>query len=55
MGNDLNFLLYTVDKDFEYLSNEEIVEILSKDYFSYKKGSYCKYCASKDLCLESKE
>lgn len=55
MQNDLNFLLTSLEKDFVYLENNEIIDLLSKDNFPYKKGKYCKYCASKDLCLESKE
>lgn len=42
------------DKNLKFLKDFDIKEIIDNGYLNYKKGKYCKYCASKDICLESK-
>ena len=49
-----HLLDYTAEKDLELLKPEEIEAILSFNNWSYKTSPFCKYCASKDICLESK-
>ena len=54
---DEDFLLKNPmrDKEFTMISIDEMKKIFDKIYLSTKKSSYCKYCASKDICLEEKE
>ncbi len=56
MSLDEDFLLKNPlkDKEFRDLSVDEMKNIFENIYLSHKKSSYCKYCASKDICLEEK-
>ncbi len=55
MAKEEDFLLFNVDKDIDILKNEDIKSIFENMSFYYKRGRYCKFCASKDVCLESKD
>ena len=57
MNFDENFLLCNPlnDSELNILNSDDIKVIITNSFMNYKKCSYCKYCASKDVCLESKE
>ena len=51
---DEHLLDYKAEKDLELLKPEQVEAILSFNNWSYNLSPYCKYCASKDVCLENK-
>lgn len=51
---DEHLLDYTVEKNLETLNSEQIIELLRFNGLPYKNSGFCKYCASKDVCLECK-
>ena len=57
MKFDEDFLLTNPinDSELKLLNDSEIKNLIENIYLNYKKSKYCKYCASKDICLESKE
>lgn len=55
MSNNEEILPFNTLNDLNILEKDEIENILIKSDFSYTKSNYCKFCASKDVCLESKD
>lgn len=46
------FLLMKKDNEGLSIKKEDIVEAIKSRHFNTNIGGYCKYCASKDVCME---
>ena len=48
-------LLLIKQNDIEIINDDELNNMINNANFPEKKGSHCKYCASRDICLSYKE